>query len=209
MNPVALRAGPASSENVLARASRDSSVHGPTVTQEYPVVGSVVYEDHRRSSGGLRSSPVVLRVLSGMASLVGLAFVALLMLSDRAPGVLTQVFGERARRLWLRVDATTLGAAVGDPPPADTAVHILVWAVVAFLAGLAAWWWWGLVGVALVSGAIGIGFEVAQAHWTSTRVEEIDDVVANLLGITTGIVAAAVVIAAWRSVAWRWSRLIR
>lgn len=205
MNPVVVR--DRLPDEVPERPIGDSP--GSTATQEYPVVGGVVYPDSRLPVARRRSSPVVLRVLSGLAALAGLAFVALLMLSDRAPGVLTRVFGERARNLWLRIDATSVGEAVGDPPPADTAVHILVWAVVAFLAGVAVWSWWGLVGVALVSGAIGIGFELAQARWTSTRIDDRDDVVANLLGITTGVVAAALVIAAWRSAAWLWSRVTR
>lgn len=137
-----------------------------------------------------------------MLALGGLAFTALLLLSDRAPGVLRDVLGDAADRLWNRIDATRahrLGEQAREQP--DFVVHVVIWAVVTALCALTIWTVRGLAVVMVGAFALGLLLEGAQGVFTSTRAVEMRDVVGNACGIAVGGVAALLVIGASRAVA--------
>ena len=167
-------------------------------------------DDVRRERGPVDRPPMVSRLFVGLAGFGAIVCTVALLLSDRAPGALRTVFGDRVRDLWARVDATErVGLpSTGELPPTDTLVHVAIWAVVAALVGLAVWSWRRLVvgGVVLVafSGAL----ELAQGRWSTTRHVELRDFVANVVGIGSGLAAAAVCYLAWTGAA-RLARSLR
>lgn len=133
------------------------------------------------------------RVLPALLSLGALGVNALILLSDRAPGLFY--------RLSLRIDAgvhVAAGAAGLDVPgttvrvpKSDFGVHVLIWAVAALLLGLAAWSWLSLFMAAATAFASSVALELAQGSY-SRRSVQLSDVVGNGLGvlIATGLVAA-------------------
>ena len=161
--------------------------------------------------GGARPTPLgpggrPLRGLRIPVALLGLANVAangVIMLSDRAPGLL--------RRLSTSVDAgvvraaTAAGAAraAADAriPQSDVHVHLAVWASAALLVGLAAWSWPSLLVGAGAVFALSAGMEAAQGLYSSTRSVQLADLVANAVGVAAGAGAAALVAVLWR-LAW-------
>ncbi len=130
-------------------------------------------------------------------------FAGALLLSDRAPGVLRTMFGDRARLLWERVDngGRTDVITGGTRPEADFLVHVAIWAVVACLVGLAIWSWFGLVATTIGVFGLSVVTELAQGVWSSTRGVEAIDVVANAVGVAAGATAAGVVYVLWSGVA--------
>ena len=130
-------------------------------------------------------------------------FAGALLLSDRAPGVLRTMFGDRAQRLWERVDngGRTDAITGGARPEADFLVHVAIWAVVACLFGLAIWSWFGLVATALGVFGLSAVTEFAQGVWSSTRQVEAIDVVANAVGVAGGVTVAGVMYLLWSGVA--------
>lgn len=132
-----------------------------------------------------------------------LLFAGALLLSDRAPGVLKAMFGDRARQLWARIDEGGRTEAVtgGARPEADFLIHVAIWAVVACLAGLAIWSWFGLVATAMTVFGASVATELAQGVWSSTRQVERADVAANAVGVTGGVVAAGLIYLLWAGVA--------
>ncbi len=150
-----------------------------------------------------RRPPIVLR---GLIGLIGLAVVLLtgaLMLSDRAPRVLRAVFGDRARRLWKRVENAGRTDVItgGTRPDIDFLVHVAIWAVVACLIGLAIWSWFGLLATAIGVFGLSVVTELAQGVWSSTRTVEVIDVMANAVGVAIGVTASAVSYVLWSGVA--------
>ena len=179
-------------------------------TLELPIVAttpSASSADGRRTRGPVDRPPLVARVFVGLIGVGASLCTVALLLSDRAPGALRSVFGDRARDLWARVDATERVdlPSTGALPPTDTLVHVAIWAVVAALLALAVWSWRALVvgGVVLVvvSGVL----ELAQGRYSSTRKVELRDFVANLVGIGAGLAVAALCYLAWTGLA----RLVR
>lgn len=128
---------------------------------------------------------------------------AALLLSDRAPGFLRSTFGDRARRLWERIDTgnrveLTAGPEVTQP---DFMVHVALWAVVTMLVGLAIWTWRGLVFAVGVLVVVSLGLELAQGRYAPSRNVEVDDAFANLTGIALGAAAAGLVYLVWSGAA--------
>lgn len=126
-----------------------------------------------------------------------------LMLSDRAPGALKQIFGDFAIRLSNRLDAPRRFGDVTDRPrpQSDAIVHVGVWAVATLLIGLAVWRWSGLLLAVVFIFVGGIFIEIGQGRYTDTRAVEMRDVYANGLGIVSGAVACAMCYLAWSAVA--------
>lgn len=128
---------------------------------------------------------------------------AALLLSDRAPGFLRSVFGDRARRLWARIDTgdrVDLAAGSQATQP-DFMVHVALWAVVTVLIGFAIWTWRGLlIAVALLAVA-GLGLELAQGRYASSRNVEASDALANLVGIGAGAATAGLCYVVWSGAA--------
>lgn len=134
-----------------------------------------------------------------------------LLLSDRAPDALSAVFGDRARRLWARIDASERVdvPAAEDLPPTDFLVHVAIWAVVATLVGLAIWSWRGLIAAAVVLAGTSGMLELAQGRYADTRAVELHDAIANLLGISLGVAAVGCCYVVWSLAAASLRRLRR
>lgn len=141
-----------------------------------------------------RRPPLTLRVLIALIGLAAMAFNAVLMLSDRAPGYLQRVGGDALTRLFARIDLGGRGADVlNDPrlPESDTIVHIAVWAIATVLVGWALWSWIGLVAGSLAVFAASAVIEKWQGSATSTRQVERSDLAANFTGVAVGAVFVA------------------
>jgi hypothetical protein len=132
---------------------------------------------------------------------------AALLLSDRAPGVLRTVFGDRARELWNRIDA---GHRLGDAPSGSAAaeltqpdflVHVALWTTIAALVGIAIWTWRGLVIAGVALAVLAVSLELAQGRYATTRSVEASDAAANLMGLAVGSSIAACCFLAWSGIA--------
>lgn len=140
------------------------------------------------------------RVVPLLLSLGAFAVNAVILLSDRAPGLF--------RRISSRIDAgvhRAAGAAGVDVPggsvrvpQSDFDVHVAIWAVAALLVGLAMWSWASLVmgsAAVLVTSA---GLELAQSAYTRSRNVQFDDLIANTVGVVAGTCAVAAFSVVWR-----------
>ena len=140
------------------------------------------------------------RMVPVLLSLAALAANAVILLSDRAPGLF--------RRLSSRIDAgvnRAVGAAGVDVPggsvgvpQSDFDVHVAIWAVAALLVGLATWSWASLVmgsAAVLVASA---GLELAQRAYSRSRTVQFEDLMANTLGVVTGTCVVAAFALTWR-----------
>lgn len=118
----------------------------------------------------------------------------LVMLSDRAPGLL--------KRLATRVDAggSRAAKAVSETPipESDFEIHVLAWLVAALLVGMATWSWrsLALAGVSLF--AFSMAVEGGQHLLTATRSAQLGDLTANAIGVALGIGVAAIIAAGLR-----------
>ncbi len=173
-------------------------------TLELPVV---VPAQPNRSAGTPTAPrvrpPFVARLGIGLLSVGAMSAAVALLLSDRAPGALRALFGERARRLWERIDASErVDLPPGSElPSTDFLVHVAIWAVVAGLVGLAVWTWRGLaISAGVLAGASAL-LELAQGWFADTRAVEASDAVGNLIGIGLGLTAAAGCFIVWSTVA--------
>ena len=158
-----------------------------------------VAETPRRRRSPRDRPPIGVRVAVGFLGFASMLAAAALLLSDRAPGVLTTLFGDHARQLWERIDATERIAlpSTSEIPPTDFVAHVAIWVVVTTLIGLAVWTWRGLaVGVVALSG-VSLLLERAQGRYASTRTVQVDDAVANLVGVGIGTAAVGVCYVAW------------
>ena len=133
--------------------------------------------------------------MAALLAAVALSASAVLLLSDRAPGLL--------RRLSARLDAGSSRAAqlaFGARPQADFEIHVFLWAVVSVFVGLAMWSNGSLVtsatGVLLLSAAA----ERAQNVLTQSRALEMADVVANIVGVSAGfgLVSGLAILFGWK-----------
>ena len=139
------------------------------------------------------------RILPVLLGLGAFATNALILLSDRAPGLL--------RRVSARIDAGVTRAAtaagVDVPgrdvrvPQSDFDVHVAIWAVAAVLVGLASWSWMSLfLGNAAVL-VVSLGLEVAQPLFSSRNVQ-VGDILGNVVGVVAGTGAVAGFALLWR-----------
>jgi len=157
---------------------------------------------HYRLTRPRRRPPASIR---SFAAVLGGAMVllnVLLLLSDRAPGLLKRAFGDSARSLRDRIDA---GGRTGIPadrvPEKDFLVHVAIWAIAIALVGLAIWTWRGLAIGALALFATSVVIEVGQGRYSTTRHVDRSDVVANALGVTLGCAAVAGCYLLWSAAA--------
>ena len=140
------------------------------------------------------------RVVPLLLSLGALAVNAVILLSDRAPGVF--------RRLSSRIDAgvhRAAGAAGVDVPggsvrvpQSDFDVHVAIWAVAALLVGLAMWSWASLVMGSATVLVAGVALELAQDAYSQSRTVQFEDMLGNTLGVMIGTGAVAAFSLAWR-----------
>ncbi|HET7718400.1 MAG TPA: hypothetical protein VFK43_00445, partial [Acidimicrobiales bacterium] len=111
------------------------------------------------------------RVVPLLLSLGVFAVNAVILLSDRAPGLF--------RRLSSRIDAgvnRAAGAAGVDVPAgsvrvpqSDFDVHVVIWAVAALLVGLAMWSWASLVVGSAAVLVASVALELAQQAYSRSR----------------------------------------
>lgn len=120
---------------------------------------------------------------------------ATLLLSDRAPRVLHNIFGDFVRRITQRLDADASAEATlrARDIGGDSIVHFGLWAVAMLVVGLAVWAWAELLIASSTVAAISLVLEVAQGRYSSTRAVEAIDAAFNLLGVAVGAGAAAAV----------------
>lgn len=127
---------------------------------------------------------------------------AVILLSDRAPGLF--------RRVSARIDAGVSRAAgatgvdvSGQVPRSDFDVHVVIWAIAALLVGLAAWSWLSLLLASAGVFASSVGLELAQGRFTRVRTVQLGDVRANAVGVLSGVCAVAVFTIVWWAVSTR------
>jgi len=147
---------------------------------------------------GLRALPLLL-------SLGAFAANAVILLSDRAPGLF--------RRLSTRVDAgvsRAAGAAGVDVggrsvrvPQSDFDVHVLIWAVATILLGLAAWSWLSLLFASATVFSGSVALELAQRSYSNSRTASVHDVLGNAVGVLCGTVVVAGFTLAWWAISAR------
>lgn len=147
------------------------------------------------------------RVVPLLLSVGALAVNAVILLSDRAPGLF--------RRLSSRIDAgvhRAAGAAGVDVPggsvgvpQSDFDVHVAIWAVAALLVGLAMWSWASLVMGSATVLVASVAMELAQGVYSSSRSVQFEDLVGNTLGVVIGTGAVVAFSLAWRVLVTRGS----
>lgn len=120
---------------------------------------------------------------------------SVLLLSDSAPGLL--------HRLSKRIDVGSSRAAklVSETrPQSDFEIHVLVWAVVMTLIGLAMWSNRSLLISAVAVLITSVLAERAQYVLTQTRSMQITDLVANVIGVLAGLglVCGLAILMRWR-----------
>lgn len=142
---------------------------------------------------GWRIVPVLLGVAAFAAN-------AVVLLSDRAPGLLRRV----SRRIDAGVDRAADATGIDVPgrsvgvPRSDFDVHVAIWAVAALLVGLAMWSWLSLL---IANGLVfsgSVALELAQATYTRSRNVELGDPAANAVGVVVGTLAVAAFAVLWR-----------
>lgn len=137
---------------------------------------------------------VALLAVATLLALVGV------MLSDRAPGILSDVSDEVAVRVEDRspeaaeARARLEGAVAGTPAEErDVQGHIALWAAATFLLGLTAWSWRSLIGMTVLIAVAATTLELTQERLAPSRITEQSDLVANAAGILVGVVAVVAV----------------
>ena len=139
------------------------------------------------------------RILPLLLSFAALGLNAVILLSDRAPGLF--------RRLSARIDAgvkQAAGAAGVDVPGnsvrvprSDFDVHVLIWAVAALLVGLATWSWLSLFMASSTVYASSVVLELAQGAYSRSRTVQFSDLVGNAVGVMIGSGVVAAFSLAW------------
>ena len=133
--------------------------------------------------------------MAALLSVGALMISAVLLMSDRAPGLLNRVSA--------RIDAGSSRAArlaAGTRPQSDFEIHIVVWAVITVLVGLTMWSNRSLVAAAIVVLMTSVVAERAQAALTATREMQLSDLVGNTIGVlvAVGLVTCLAALMGWR-----------
>ncbi|WP_148288683.1 hypothetical protein [Ilumatobacter nonamiensis] len=149
-------------------------------------------------AAGLRA-PLGVRAFLGLLGVSALAFTVALMLSDRAPGVTQQLFGDFAERLSDRLDASST-VDTARLPDNDAIVHIGLWGVATLLVALTVWRWWGLVLCGAAVFVASVFVEIGQGRYSTTRSVESSDIMANAAGVAAGTLVAAACMLLWAAV---------
>ena len=141
---------------------------------------------------GWRIVPLLLSLGAGAAN-------AVVLLSDRAPGLL----GRIARRIDAGVDRAADVTGIEVPgrdvvvPQSDFDIHVAIWAVAALLVGLAMWSWFTLFLANGLVFAASVFLELAQADYTRSRSIELSDLAGNAVGVAAGTLAVAAFALVW------------
>lgn len=128
-----------------------------------------------------------------LTGLGALGATGLLMLSDRAPGLL--------QRLSDRIDApgSRVGRVTSLVPlsQSDTDVHIVAWGALMVAAGVVVWSWRALPLTAAVVFGLSVSVEIGQELFTDIRSFEVSDIVANAIGVALGVGVMVVLHLVW------------
>lgn len=122
------------------------------------------------------------RPLAALFAAGALLAATVVLLSDRAPGLL--------RRLSARIDTGSSRAAElasQARPQSDFEVHVLVWVAVTFFVGLAAWSSRSLLVSVVAVLFLSMAVEVGQRYVTQTRDVQLADMVANAVAVSAGL----------------------
>ncbi|MDQ3898043.1 MAG: hypothetical protein M3326_12530 [Actinomycetota bacterium] len=136
-----------------------------------------------------------------LLSLGAVAVNVILLLSDRAPGLLSRI----SRRIDAGVDRAANAAGVDVPggdvrvPQSDFGVHVVLWAVAALLVGLAMWSWLSLLLADGMVFATSVALELSQAVFTRSRNVQLSDVAGNATGILAGTLVVVAFALVWRA----------
>ena len=132
------------------------------------------------------------RGLVTMLAILALVAVVAVLLSARAPGVISEVSDRVATRVDRDAPEASAAAqralARSGVKEHDTLAHIGLWAGAMVLVGLASWSWRSLIAGASVLLVSSTTLEVFQERLSPTRVSEWSDVVANVTGLAIGLV---------------------
>ncbi|MGY6502362.1 MAG: VanZ family protein [Acidimicrobiales bacterium] len=143
-----------------------------------------------RPLGGIRP------YLVGALAIATLVLVPV-MFAERAPDL------ARAIGRWIE-DGDGLVGWVDDTlwiPRSPFAIHIVAWGVVAGFAGLIAWSWRSLQVFAAAAFGLSLVVEMAQEWLTDTRHSQLDDAIANGIGVVIGVGLAIAANVVWRRLA--------
>lgn len=135
------------------------------------------------------------RPLAALSSVGWMLVAAIVLVSDRAPGLL--------RRLSDRIDvgsSRTAELAAQARPESDFEIHVYLWAAVALFVGLASWSNRSLLVSAIGVFALSVVAERAQDALSHTRDAQFGDLVANLVGVLAGLglVCGLAILMGWR-----------
>jgi hypothetical protein len=140
------------------------------------------------------------RPLAVLLALAVLGVATIVLLSDRAPGVIESVSERVDAQLEERAPEARRAArdavAGTRAEESDVLAHIGLWAAATVLVGLATWSWPSLaVAVVLLVGG-STALELVQEELAPTRITERSDLVANAAGIALGVALVIAVNAA-------------
>jgi transcriptional regulator of nitric oxide reductase len=131
----------------------------------------------------------------GALGVVVLLGSAALLMSDRVPGLL--------KRVSRRIDSGSSRAAQlasANRPQSDFEIHVIIWATVMVLVGLAMWSNRSVLASAVAVLATSVVAERAQVVFSSTREMQLADVIANCFGVLAGLgaVAGLAILMGWK-----------
>ena len=137
-----------------------------------------------------------------LLSLGAFAANAIILLSDRAPGLFRKVSARIDAGVSRVADATGVGVPGSDVavPQSDFDVHVVIWAAAALLVGLAAWSWPSLFLASGVVFASSVALELGQRRYTNSRTVQFEDLVANAVGVVCGTAVVAGFALTWWAV---------
>lgn len=131
------------------------------------------------------------RPLVTLLALAALAAVAVVLLSERAPGVIGDVSDRVATGLDRRApDARRVARRAvvrTGVEERDTVAHVFLWAGATLLAGLATWSWRSLTAVVVLVLVASFGLELVQEQLAPSRVSEWRDAASNVVGVGIGL----------------------
>ena len=121
--------------------------------------------------------------------------VGVVLMSDRAPGLLD--------RISRRIDTGSSRAAQlasQARPQSDFEIHIVLWAVVTVLVGLTMWSNGSVLASAILVLTASVVIERAQEAFTLYREMQVGDLVANTIGVLTGLglVTGLAIVMGWQ-----------
>ena len=141
------------------------------------------------------------RVLPLLLALGAVAVNAVVLLSDRAPGLFRRVSARIDAGVSRAAGATGVDVPGGNVrvPRSDFDIHVILWAVAALLVGLAAWSWLSLLVVNATVFGSSVALELAQRTYSNSRTVQFEDVVANAVGVVAGTCLVAAFAVLWKA----------